>query len=29
VVVAVKPRTALEYLVEPLKSSLRKTGNEI
>jgi HlyD family type I secretion membrane fusion protein len=29
VVVAVKPRTALEYLVEPLRSSLRKTGNEI
>jgi HlyD family type I secretion membrane fusion protein len=29
VIIDVKPRTALEYLIEPLRSSLRQTGNEI
>jgi HlyD family secretion protein len=29
VVVPVKPRTALEYLVEPLRTSFRKAGNEV
>jgi HlyD family secretion protein/epimerase transport system membrane fusion protein len=29
VVVPVKPRTALDYLTEPLRSSFRKAGNEV
>ena len=29
VVVPVKPRTALEYLIEPLRTSLRKAGREM
>ena len=29
VVVPVKPRTALEYLTEPLRTSFRKAGNEV
>ncbi len=29
VIIDVKPRTALEYLIEPLRTSLRQTGNEI
>jgi HlyD family secretion protein len=29
IVVPVKPRTALDYLTEPLRSSFRKAGNEV
>jgi hypothetical protein len=29
VVVPVKPRTVLDYLTEPLRSSLRRAGNEV